>query len=113
MTTTKATKTVTAQVYDTPETVRVTIPAALCDAPCAYGAEISTGVRLCGWYRGRKWGVVKTYSIWDRGDGLNDGDLYTAYRLDCETDREEFARLSAAWYIGAMTTPPQLPTTNP
>ena len=97
MTTTKATKTVTAQVYDTPETVRVAIPTPLYNAPMAYGAEISTGVRLCGWHRGRKWGVVKTCSIWDRGDGSIDGDLYTAYRLDCETDREEFSRLSAMY----------------
>ena len=86
-------KTVTAKVYGTQsETVRVAVPTALCDAPAAYGAELSTGVRLCGWHCGRKWGVVRTYSIWDRGDGLNCGDLYTAYRLDCETDREEFSR---------------------
>lgn len=93
----KTTKTVNAQVFDTPETVRVAVPAALYDAPAACGAEISTGVRLCGYHRGRKWGVVKTYSIWDRGDGLNDGDIYTAYRLDCVTDREEFSRLSAMY----------------
>ena len=30
-------------------------------------------------------------------DGSIDGDLYTAYRLDCETDREEFSRLSAMY----------------
>jgi len=89
MTTGKTTKTVTARVYDTlSETVRVAVPPELCDATA--GAEISTGVSLCGWHRGRKWGVVKTYSVWDRGDGLNCGDLYTAYRLDCETDREAF-----------------------
>lgn len=97
MTTSRTTKIVTAKVFDAPETVRVAVPTALYDAPAAYGAEISTGVRLCGYHRGRKWGVVKTYSIWDRGDGLNDGDLYTAYRLDCETDREEFSRLSAMY----------------
>lgn len=85
------TKRVVAQVYGTMgETVRVSVPVALYDTPT--GVEISTGYKLCGWHRGRKWGVVGTYSIWDRGDGLQEGDLYTAYRLDIAADREAFER---------------------
>ena len=83
------TKTVTAKVYGTQsETVRVAVPAALCDAPT--GTKISIGVSLCGWYRGRKWGIIRTYSIWTMADGCAEGDIYTAYRLNYESDREAF-----------------------
>lgn len=92
----RKTKRVVAQVYDTVgKTVRVSVPVALLDAKA--GVEISTGYKLCGWHRGRKWGVVRTYSFWDRGDGLHEGDLYTAYRLDIAADREAFERFVAPY----------------
>lgn len=92
----KTTKTVTAKVYNTQsEMVRVAVPAELCDATAR--AEVSTGYKLCGWHRGRKWGIVRIYSVWDRGDGLNCGDLYTAYRLDCQDDREAFDWLADSY----------------
>lgn len=81
------------------ETVNVAVPIALWDAPL--GVEISTGYKLCGWHRGRKWGVVRTYSIWDRGDGLQEGDLYTAYRLDNAADREAFDRFIVSYDSGS------------
>ena len=82
---------VTATVYDTQdEKVRVSIPLSLFKAPAR--REINTGIKLCGWHRGRKWGVVYTYNIWTRSDGTVYGDEFTAYRLDIESDREAFDR---------------------
>lgn len=95
----RKTKRVVAQVFDTMgDTVRVNVPVALWVAPSR--VEISTGYKLCGWHRGRKWGVVRTYSFWDSGDGLHEGDLYTAYRLDIAADREAFERFVASYEPG-------------
>ena len=95
----RKTKKVVAQVFDTMgKTVRVNVPVALCEAPT--GDEISTGYKLCGWQRGRRWGIVRTYSIWDRGDGLQEGDIFTAYRLDIAADREAFERFVASYEPG-------------
>jgi len=91
MATGKTMKTVTANVHGTEsKTVRVAIPLILWNTTA--GREISTGEKLCGWHRGRKWGVVRTYSIWSKRDGSVVGDIYTAYRLDIVADREAFER---------------------
>lgn len=100
----RKTKRVVAQVFGTMgETVRVNVPIVLWDAKA--GIEISPGYKLCGWYRGQKWGVVRTYSFWDRGDGLHEGDLFTAYRLDIDADREAFERFVASYEPLDYTTP--------
>lgn len=50
----------------------------------------SLGNYLCGTHRGKKWGYVKTYSIWSDEKGICRGEEYTAYDLRKKLDRECF-----------------------
>lgn len=85
-------KTVTANVYDSDKNVRVSIPVDLFNAPTR--AEISTGIRLCGWHRGRKWGIEHIYNCWQKPNSQESyGDEFIAYRLDIAADREVFDAL--------------------
>lgn len=84
-------KTITAEVHDSNEKVKLSVPAELYNAPAR--AEVRTGIKLCGWHRGRTWGVIHVYNIWTRQDGTCYGDEYTAYRLTCDRDREAFERI--------------------
>ncbi len=90
----KTRKTITATIYDSEQTVRLSIPENLANAPAC--AEISTGRKLCGWHTGRRWGIVHLYNIWLRSNGRGEvyGDEYVAYLLGDSRDRAAYDALT-------------------
>ena len=88
MNTRKTRHSIVANVYNSNEQVRLSVSDYLWSATAR--AEMSTGIKLCGYHRGRKWGVVHMLDIWTKRDGTINGDVYTAYLLTDENDRAAF-----------------------
>ncbi len=89
----KTRKTITAAIHDSDQTIKLSIPEDLANAPAR--AEISTGIKLCGWHTGRRWGIVHLYDIWQRPNGRGEvyGDEYVAYLLGDSRDRAAYDAL--------------------
>lgn len=88
-------KIITAHINDTDETTLVNLPADFCREPTAGHREIGPGIIRIGHHTGRRWGVVRDYSIWLRRNGTVHGDDYTAYDLASHAGRCAYARILA------------------
>lgn len=76
-------KSITATTVDGNK-VRVSVPVEFDREPTQGHRQVGTGIVRIGFYYGRKWTVVRDYSIWVKKDGSVEGDFYTAYPAGSE-----------------------------